>query len=185
MEYRIYPAWEQVPPELQMAADNLLIEAFPPEERRELEEFHRLLGTTRLELLLALEAGVAMGFLMVWNLPELTFLENFAVSPKCRGMGIGSQMLSYVTSHWGKPVLLEVEYPREELQRRRIGFYRRNGFHLNDTYPYRMPGLHPGDPALPLLLMSRPAPMTDDEARRAAALLYQEVYAGKEIPQLP
>ncbi len=185
MDYRIYTAWEQVPLRLREEADGLLVEAFPPEERRGLEEFHSLLRTTRLELLLALEGEEVLGFLMVWNLPELAFLENFAVSRQCRGRGIGSHMLDYVAARWGKPVLLEVEPPEGELQRRRIGFYERKGFHLNGTYPYLMPGLHPGAPALTLLLMSRPAPMTDGEAREAAALLYREVYAGKEIPPLP
>ena len=48
-----------------------------------------------------------------------------------------------------------------------------------------MPCLHGDGPALPLLLMSRPAPLTDQEARQAAERLYREVYAGKRRPELP
>lgn len=80
-------------------------------------------------------------------------------------------------------MLLEVEPPEGEMQRRRIGFYERNGFCLNH-YPYQMPCLHGDGPSLPLLLMSRPAPLTDREARQAAERLYQEVYAGKRRPEL-
>ena len=40
-------------------------------------------------------------------------------------------------------------------------------------------------PSLPLLLMSRPAPLTDGQARQAARRLYREVYAGKPAPELP
>ena len=93
-------------------------------------------------------------------------------------------MLEYVWEHWKKPMLLEVEPPEGDMQRRRIGFYERNGFCLH-AYPYQMPCLHGDGPALPLLLMSRPAPLTDQEARQAAERLYREVYAGKRRPELP
>ena len=81
-------------------------------------------------------------------------------------------------------MLLEVEPPEGELQRRRIGFYERKRLL---SQPVSLPdALSAGErPSLPLLLMSRPAPLTDGQARQAAQRLYREVYAGKPAPELP
>lgn len=184
MEFPVYLSWGQLPPEKGQAVDRLLQSAFPPEERRALPEFHRLLGSSPLELLTAEDAGQVQGFMMVWNLPDMVFLENFAVDPLRRGRGLGASMLEEVGQRWKKPMLLEVEPPEGEIQRRRIGFYQRNGFVLND-FPYQMPCLHGDGPALPLLLMSRPKGLTSQEARAAAERLYDTVYCGKRRPQLP
>lgn len=183
-KFEIYRRWRDLPEPIAVGVETLLQEAFPPEERRELEELHRLLDRTPLELLTAEESGQTCGFIMVWNLEEMVFLENFAVDPELRGKGLGSRMLDFVAEHWSKPVLLEVELPEGETERRRIGFYERNGFCLSQ-YPYRMPCLHGDGPPVPLLLMSRPVPLTDNQARAAAECLYDYVYAGKRRPDLP
>ena len=151
---------------------------------QQLAEMRQLLGTSSMELLTLEEGAQVQGLLMLWNLEGMVFLENFAVSPSLRGQGMGAKMLEYVWDRWNKPMLLEVEPPEGQMQRRRIGFYERNGFYLNH-YPYQMPCLHGDGPSLPLLLMSRPDPLTDQEARQVAERLYQEVYAGKRRPELP
>ncbi len=184
MEFQVYRQWQELSPAVGAGVEALLEEAFPAEERRDMEEVRQLLGKTGLELLTLEEGDRVQGFLMLWNLEGLMFLENFAVDPGLRGRGIGAGMLEYVWERWKKPMLLEVEPPEGEMQRRRIGFYERNGFCLN-PYPYQMPCLHGDGPAVPLLLMSRPAPLTDQEARQAAERLYREVYAGKRRPELP
>lgn len=184
MEFRIDQHRDTLPSDLTTQVDTLLEVSFPPEERRDFEEFHRLLGSTQMELLTAVEEGQVQGVLIVWNLENLVFLENFAVSPTLRGHGLGSRMLDYVWEHWKKPMLLEVEPPEGTLERRRIGFYHRNGFYLNSTYPYRMPCLHGDGPSVPLLLMSRPQALTDTEAKEAARQLYRTVYTGKNCPEI-
>ena len=55
------------------------------------------------------------------------------------------------------PILLEVEDPADgEWERRRVEFYRRNGFHLL-SIPYLQPPYRKGDAPLPLCLMSTDA----------------------------
>lgn len=184
MEFRVYRRWQELPPFVKAGVEELLEEAFPVEERRDMAEMWQLLGTSSMELLTLEEGTQVQGLLMLWHLEGLVFLENFAVSPSLRGQGMGAKMLEYVWDRWNKPMLLEVEPPEGQMQRRRIGFYERNGFYLNH-YPYQMPCLHGDGPSLPLLLMSRPAPLTDQEARQVAERLYQEVYAGKQRPELP
>ena len=101
MEYRVYRRWQDLPEAVEADVMRLLEEAFPEEERREAAEMRRLLGSSRLELLTVQEGGSAQGFLMLWNLQDMVFLENFAVAPPLRGKGMGAEILEYVWEHWG------------------------------------------------------------------------------------
>ena len=184
MEFKVYESWNDVPQYVGAEVDQILLQAFPPEERRELTEFHDLLDGDRLELLTAEEDRRTYGMLMVWNLDEMVFLENFAVTAASRGHGLGSRMLDFVGEYWKKPAILEVEPPQGDIERRRIGFYQRNGFHLSD-FPYLMPNLRGQETPLPLLLMSRPGEMDHAAARAAAEMLYRTAYKNKKCPQYP
>ncbi len=184
MEFKVYLAWNEIPWGIASQVDEILVEAFPEEERRELEEVHALLGTSELELLVPEENGQAHGMLMIWNLPNRVFLENFAVRKDSRGCGLGREMLSFVRRYWKKPVILEVEPPTGEVEKHRIAFYERNGFHLS-YFPYLMPNLRGAGEPLPLLLMSCPEKMEDEEARKAAEELYKTAYRNKVRPDLP
>ncbi len=183
MEFKVYLSRSEMPEEIARQTDEILVEAFPEEERRELEEVHSLLGSSELELLVPVENGEALGMLMVWNLPNRVFLENFAVRKDRRSCGLGSKMLSFVRQYWQKSVILEVEPPAGETEQKRIAFYQRNGFHLS-YFPYLMPNLRGAGEPLPLLLMSCPEKMEDKEARKAAEELYKTAYRNKVRPQI-
>lgn len=184
VEFKIYHHWDELSQSAGQDVERILTESFPPEERRSMDEVRRVLCGELLEMLTLEEDGRILGLLQVWNLEKLVFLEHFAIEPEWRGRGLGTKMLQAVWDFWHKPMILEVEPPEDETQRRRIAFYQRNGFHLSD-YPYLMPDLHGSGPALPLLLMSRPAPMTWDQARQTALRLYETAYREKERPEIP
>lgn len=74
-----------------------------------------------------------------------------------------------------KPVLLEVERVLGEMEQRRIGFYERLGFHLN-PYDYVQPPLREGNEDLPLLIMTYPNPVDEEEFQLYREILYSEVY---------
>ena len=76
----------------------------------------------------------AAGFLAVWEFESFIYIEHFAVDPALRNSGTGSAMLQELVKQYQKPICLEVELPEDELTRRRIGFYERNGFVFNE-YP--------------------------------------------------
>lgn len=80
------------------------------------------------------------GFLAVWEFESFIYIEHFAVDPALRNSGTGSAMLQELVKQYQKPICLEVELPEDELTRRRIGFYERNGFVFNE-YPY-IPATH-------------------------------------------
>ena len=70
-----------------------------------------------------------------------------------RNHGCGTQVLKAWLEAKGKPVVLEVELPADDLTRRRVGFYERNGFVLHKDFDYLQPPYKPGDDELPLKLM--------------------------------
>ncbi len=115
-------------------------------------------------------------FLAVWELEKLTFIEHFAVTPALRGGGMGGKMLQELLGVCPKPVILEVELPKTEIARRRIGFYERNGFVLNE-FVYRQPPLQEEVPPLSLYLMSYPDALDEQSFAWVRGELYTKVYA--------
>ncbi len=115
------------------------------------------------------------GLITVYDLGATLFVEHFAVNPEFRNQGLGARILQMLLQEAQKPVCLEVELPDTELAKRRIGFYRRNGFYLNH-YPYTQPPLAPGQNPVSLQLMTSSQALTPDEFAAVRDLLYQKVY---------
>ena len=114
-------------------------------------------------------------FLAVWTFEAFVFLEHFAVDPAYRNNGIGSQLLGELVRASGKMVCLEAEPPDNAMASRRIGFYARNGFILND-YPYTQPSLSPGRNPVPLVLMTSGRAIRREEFAEIQTVLYTRVY---------
>ena len=99
----------------------------------------------------------------------------FAVSAAARCQGLGSSILNEIKHILSCQICLEVELPKTDLAKRRIAFYKRNGFALND-YPYIQPALSKGRHPLPLLLMTTDGTITPDRFAYIKTTLYQHVY---------
>ena len=115
------------------------------------------------------------GFLAVWEFESFTYIEHFAVDPALRNSGTGSAMLQELVKQYQKPICLEVELPEDELTRRRIGFYERNGFVFNE-YPYIQPPISKGKSPVPLRIMTYGSAITQDTFEEMKRVLYQRVY---------
>lgn len=123
----------------------LYVEAFPPEERRPLEQMP---PEDKAFTFYAVGDG---GLLTAWEFDGYTYVEHFAVYPDKRGNGVGATALAALSG----PVILEVEPPESgEMARRRIAFYERNGFRLADC-DYMQPAYSPEFSAIPMKLMIR------------------------------
>ena len=59
------------------------------------------------------------------------------------------------------PVILEAEAPETEIQKKRIEFYKKLGFFVND-YEYTQPSYHGGE-SVPLKILSFPKPLSQKE----------------------
>lgn len=155
---------------------DLMVEAFPVDERRTFDEQKALLSNPIFDIYVCKDNqnSEIKGFISVYHLDDFTFVEHFAVNPKYRNLGLGHDILSNLTARFGK-LLLEVELPKTEQAKRRIGFYERNGFYLND-YPYIQPPISKGTNPVPLLLMTTGAALNTEEFYKAKSMLYKHVY---------
>lgn len=150
--------------------------SFPLEEYRSYEGQKALLKEPAYRIYVAKEKGEILGFAAVWELEGWRFVEHLAVDLQHRNRGIGAELLRFLAE---KQCCLEVEPPVTELTRRRVGFYQRNGFFLND-YPYVQPSLGDGRSPVPLHIMTTGNTVSPEEFSKLKALLYSRVYGRKE-----
>lgn len=157
----------------------LLELSFPPDERRHYCGQLELLNDEKYRIYARLSDDRLAGFLSVWDFNKHAYIEHFAVAPEYRNIGLGSEILGKLLNYLGKPVCLEVEKPENEIARRRIGFYKRNGFFLNE-YPYIQPAFSADKKSLPLFIMTSGKPITREEFENVKTTLYKQVYKVKD-----
>lgn len=154
----------------------IMEESFPVDERRPYEAQKALLTEKEyFKTLVVKGQGEIQSFMTVYELDSLVFLEHFAVSPKYRNWGLGAKMLAELLASADKPVCLEVELPDTDLALRRIGFYERNGFYLNE-FPYIQPPLAEGQKEVPLCVMSSGRALNQAEFTKIKQEIYKIVY---------
>lgn len=155
--------------------------SFPVTEYRTKSGQEKLLDRSEYRLLTERdEEERIIAFLAVWEFPALRFIEHLAVDPSVRGGGVGNKLVRKCLEEQPvKPTILEVELPEDELSARRISFYERLGFRLNE-YSYVQPPLREGGDPLPLKIMSYPQLLTEQEFLACRAILYSEVYRVSE-----
>lgn len=154
---------------------SLLSRSFPEEEYRDREGQRALFRKSPYRVIGYEEEGVLLGILAVWELESVRFVEHLAVAPEARNRGIGRKLLTWYLQQEDRPMVLEVEYPENDLARRRIGFYQRLGCHLNE-FPYLQMPLREGDEPLPLYIMSYPDPVSREEFLPWKKEIYARVY---------
>ncbi len=121
---------------------------FPKSELKPLKGMHNLMDQGVYDPLLVLEGDRPVGYAMVW-LPQDrkgALLEYFGVLRGLRNAGLGSRILDLLTERYGQ-LFGEAEAPssddpaENDLRRRRIAFYERNGFRVLD-YDCALFGVH-------------------------------------------
>jgi len=125
-----------------------MVNDFPKSELKPLRGMLNLMDKNVYEPLLAIEDGRTVGYAMVW-LPtdrKGALLEYFGVIRGLRNAGIGSRILDLLAERYGQ-IFGEAEAPtsddpaENDLRRRRIAFYGRNGFRVLD-YECALFGVH-------------------------------------------
>ncbi|MCD2137150.1 GNAT family N-acetyltransferase [Salinicoccus halitifaciens] len=149
--------------------------SFPESEIRTKEGQRQLLDLKAYRLYGLREDGEIKGFIAEWEAPDHRFVEHFAVSVHSRGGGTGTRLLHAYHDLSDKPVILEVEPPEDELQRRRIAFYERNGYHLSE-YGYIQPVINNNHEGVPLVLMSTPDVLTEERFLLFKDWIFNTVY---------
>ncbi len=155
---------------------SLLRLSFPKCERRDYKGHLSEFGEDKFRSMCYIPDDLK-GFLNYWDFGDFVYVEHFATAPELRGQGIGSALMRVLRSVVGSRILvLEAEPPSDsEIAARRISFYRRLGFELND-YPYIQPSLIEGEKPIPLVIMSSPDKLSESEYIAMRDRLYKEVY---------
>ena len=119
-----------------------------------------------------------IGLLTTWHFETFVYIEHFAIDPALRSQGYGTEALKTFISRQEKPIILEAEPPTDDITRRRIGFYQRNGLTMYD-FPYIQPAYTPESKPVELRLMgtlnTNVTPLT-----LISSTLYRTVYKSIE-----
>lgn len=130
--------------------------AFPPDERRNVAEFERIADTEpRFHINVFTDGdGAFLGFLTSWEWDDFRYGEHFAIDPAKRCGGIGGEALRWFLGADSRPLVIEVEPPTDDMARRRIDFYKRNGLRPHADVAYVQPPYDPSRNAIELKLMT-------------------------------
>ena len=128
--------------------------AFPYEERRDISDQKECLNNNFFKFFEIFDNETDVGFIALWDFPEIVFIEHIAIDEDKRAGGYGSKTIELVKGIFNKPIILEAEAPVTEQQIKRIRFYDRLGFKIN-SYDYEQPSYH-GGAGVPLKILSYP-----------------------------
>ena len=154
---------------------DILQSSFPKDERRGYEAQKQLLKHPNYRIYVWEQFGKICAFISFWKIDGFAFVEHFAVAESYRNCGLGSKMLCTLKETLCVRICLEVELPETDLARRRVEFYKRNGFYYN-AYEYEQPAYSKDQVAVPLRIMSTMAPLTEVEFINVKKQIYKMVY---------
>ncbi len=141
----------------------LYMDNFPPEERRTIEKHKAALSDERfLPYEIYDDTDELLGLFYCWDAGGFVYGEHFVIMPEKRCGGFGRAVIEQLKRLIsGKVLILEVEPPVDEMQLRRVEFYKREGFCFND-YEYIHPSYANHEPYR-LNIMSFPRALTCEE----------------------
>lgn len=138
-----------------------MIAAFPYEERRDLLHQKECLKNNFFGFFEIYDDETEVGFIALWSFPEFIYIEHLAIDEEKRSGGYGSKTIEFLKGIYKMPIILEAEAPETEQQIKRIRFYDRLGFKMND-YDYVQPSYHGGE-GVPLKILSFPEILNQEE----------------------
>jgi GNAT superfamily N-acetyltransferase len=151
-------------------------DSFPMEERRLIETQLFVLQNDTYHFDVLLNEGQFSGLILWWDFDTFRFIDHFATAVEKRNNGLGQLILNGFMEREDKSIILEVELPSSRINERRIKFYERVGFKLNQHY-YEIPLSAEGQSALQLLLMSYPNMLSEKEVTRIVEICHPIMFS--------
>ncbi|SDH97540.1 hypothetical protein SAMN05421846_10397 [Chryseobacterium taeanense] len=145
---------------------------FPEDERRDWEKLTTLFSHPKAKIISVFHESQNIGYLIVWELSNFTFVEHFEVFEEFRSQKLGSHITGYLFENYPR-IILEIE-PEHfgENAARRYSFYQKNGFHLIDEM-YVQPSYGKDKKPLDLWLLSN---YTPENVKEVKDEIYDIVY---------
>lgn len=114
--------------------------SFPIFEQRTLKTQIEALENEMYYCTIICENGMLIGLIFYWKYGKYTYIEHLAISPNLRGKNYGSKILKAFCED-NKHTILEIDNPIDEISIKRLNFYSKLGFKLQDFQhihpPYR------------------------------------------------
>ncbi len=114
-------------------------------------------------------------FYMSWDLGSFIYLEYLAVRKEYRSKGFGSLLLKNIKEESSKKIILEAEKLDNPEAKKRLKFYRKNDFCINQ-YDYKQPPLRESLKSVPMYLISYPDLLSKKQFEEVKKILYRKVY---------
>lgn len=150
--------------EMYARAMELYCQSFPFHEQREGASQARIMGHEEYQFNLIYDGDEFAGLMLCWETARFIYVEHFCILPDLRNKKYGQRALELLRER-GKPVILEIDPPVDELSLRRKSFYERAGYREN-PFSHVHPPYHAGYSGHSLMVMSCPEPLSEE--------LYQE-----------
>lgn len=130
---------------------------FPENERRDWYKFVGLFTNPHVKIISALHDSKNIGYLIIWQLSQYSFVEHFEVFPDFRNQKLGSNITEYLFKNHPRIILeIEPEHLGDDAKRR-YTFYQRNGFNMIDEM-YIQPSYGEGKKPIALWLLANYLP---------------------------
>lgn len=135
--------------------------SFPPHEQRREAAQRVIMGRADYHFDLIYDGAAFVGLLLSWETAAFCYVEHFCIAPEVRGQRYGQRALELLHRR-GKPVILEIDPPVDEMSRRRQGFYERAGYRVN-PFPHVHPPYRAGVQGHALVVLSWPRALSQAE----------------------
>ena len=156
--------------------ESLMQTAFPLQERRNADLQREYTDNKpHFHTLVILVENKPIGLITYWKLDSFNYIEHFAIKENLRNKGYGQEALKQLKEEIEGMIVLEVEEPIDELTKRRIEFYQRQGFILQNV-SYQQPPYRKEDEWFSMKLMTLNAKDFSSQFERVRDTLYREVY---------
>lgn len=134
--------------------------SFPLHERRRREDQTQAMREPNFRCLSAWDGSVFAGLALCWAWPCGIYVEHLAVAPELRGRRYGARILAALKEE-GRPLILEIDPPVDEISERRERFYLREGF-LPNGFKHVHPSYRRACAPHPLKIMSWPEALSEE-----------------------
>jgi len=137
---------------------------FPEDERRDWDKFIPLFNHSNVKVISVLHEAKNIGYLIIWELSNFTFVEHFEVFQEFRSQKLGSHITGYLLENYPRIILeIEPEHSGDDAKRR-YSFYQKNGFKLIDE-SYIQPSYGKDKKPLDLWLLANYSPENPEEVK--------------------
>lgn len=128
--------------------------SFPCHEQRESKSQEEILADDDYRFCVLYDGDLFFGEILYWEHTDFIYIEHFCILPEMRNKGLGQKALELLCRQ-NKTIILEIDPPKDDVSRRRKGFYEKCGFEEN-PFSHIHPPYHKGNCGHDLILMTYP-----------------------------